>query len=119
MLTYKPTGGIVAAATTSLPERARRRAQLGLPLLLDPRRDADLYALLSSGYRGEARAWREWLLRAAAGHPSEMQIMYGIAGERRLTECELPWLPGYEGSRAGADRQRGATNSCSSTSTAS
>ena len=63
-------------------------------------RDATLtlYALLSAGYRGEARAWREWLLRAAAGHPSEMQIMYGIAGERRLTEWEVPWLPGYEGS---------------------
>src|SRR4029078_12616645 len=61
------------------------------------RRDATLTlsALLSSGYRAEARAWREWLLRAAAGHPSEMQIMYGIAGERRLIEYEVPWLPGY------------------------
>ena len=60
-------------------------------------RDATLtlYALLSSGYRGEARAWREWLLRAAAGRPSEMQIMYGLSGERRLTEYEVPWLPGY------------------------
>ena len=60
-------------------------------------RDATLtlYALLSAGFRGEARAWREWLLRAAAGHPSEMQIMYGLAGERRLAEYEIPWLPGY------------------------
>jgi GH15 family glucan-1,4-alpha-glucosidase len=99
MLTYQPTGGIVAAATTSLPEA------LGGVRNWDYRfcwiRDATLtlYALLSSGYRAEARAWREWLLRAVAGHPSEMQIMYGIAGERRLTEYELPWLPGYEDSR--------------------
>jgi GH15 family glucan-1,4-alpha-glucosidase len=98
MLTYQPTGGIVAAATTSLPE------WIGSVRNWDYRfcwiRDATLtlYALLSSGYRGEARAWREWLLRAAAGHPSEMQIMYGIAGERRLTEWEVPWLPGYESS---------------------
>jgi GH15 family glucan-1,4-alpha-glucosidase len=99
MLTYYPTGGIVAAATTSLPER------LGGVRNWDYRfcwiRDATLtlYALLSSGYRGEARAWREWLLRAAAGHPSELQIMYGLAGERRLPEQEIPWLPGYEDSR--------------------
>ncbi len=98
MLTYRPTGGIVAAATTSLPE------WLGGVRNWDYRfcwiRDATLtlYALLSSGYRGEARAWREWLLRAAAGHPSEMQIMYGLAGERRLPESEIPWLPGYAGS---------------------
>jgi GH15 family glucan-1,4-alpha-glucosidase len=99
MLTYYPTGGIVAAATTSLPE------WVGGVRNWDYRfcwiRDATLtlYALLSSGYRGEARAWREWLLRAAAGHPSEMQIMYGLAGERRLTEYEISWLPGYAGSR--------------------
>ena len=98
MLTYKPTGGIVAAATTSLPE------WIGSVRNWDYRfcwlRDATftLYALLSSGYRSEARAWREWLLRAIAGHPGEMQIMYGLAGERRLTEYEIPWLPGYEGS---------------------
>jgi GH15 family glucan-1,4-alpha-glucosidase len=98
MLTYQPTGGIVAAATTSLPE------WIGGVRNWDYRfcwiRDATLtlYALLSSGYRSEARDWREWLLRAAAGHPSEMQIMYGLAGERRLTEYEVPWLPGYEGS---------------------
>jgi GH15 family glucan-1,4-alpha-glucosidase len=99
MLTYRPTGGIVAAPTTSLPE------WIGSVRNWDYRycwiRDATLtlYALLSSGYRGEARARREWLLRAAAGHPSEMQIMYGLAGERRLTEYEVEWLPGYEGSR--------------------
>jgi GH15 family glucan-1,4-alpha-glucosidase len=99
MLTYQPTGGIVAALTTSLPE------WIGSVRNWDYRfcwiRDATLtlYALLSAGYRNEARAWREWLLRAAAGHPSEMQIMYGLAGERRLTEYEIPWLPGYEGSR--------------------
>ncbi|MBV9825384.1 MAG: glycoside hydrolase family 15 protein [Alphaproteobacteria bacterium] len=99
MLTYHPTGGIVAAATTSLPEA------LGGVRNWDYRfcwlRDATftLYALLTSGYRSEARAWREWLLRAAAGHPAEMQIMYGIAGERRLTEYELAWLPGYADSK--------------------
>jgi GH15 family glucan-1,4-alpha-glucosidase len=99
MLTYGPTGGIVAALTTSLPE------WIGSVRNWDYRfcwiRDATLtlYALLSSGYRNEARAWREWLMRAAAGHPSEMQIMYGLAGERRLTEYEIPWLPGYGGSR--------------------
>jgi GH15 family glucan-1,4-alpha-glucosidase len=99
MLTFYPTGGVVAAATTSLPE------EIGGVRNWDYRfcwlRDATLtlYALLSSGYRREARAWREWLLRAAAGHPAEMQIMYGLAGERRLTEYEIDWLPGYAGSR--------------------
>lgn len=98
-LTYAPTGGIVAAPTTSLPE------QLGGVRNWDYRycwlRDATftLYALITAGYHDEARAWREWLLRAVAGKPSQLQIMYGLAGERRLTEVELPWLPGYEGSR--------------------
>jgi GH15 family glucan-1,4-alpha-glucosidase len=97
-LTYAPTGGIVAAATTSLPER------LGGVRNWDYRycwvRDATftLYALMMGGYREEAKAWREWLVRAVAGRPSELQIMYGPAGERRLPELELPWLPGYEGS---------------------
>jgi GH15 family glucan-1,4-alpha-glucosidase len=97
-LTYAPTGGIVAAPTTSLPE------QLGGVRNWDYRycwlRDAtfSLYALLTAGYTDEARAWRDWLLRAVAGSPQEMQIMYGPAGERRLTELELDWLPGYEGS---------------------
>jgi GH15 family glucan-1,4-alpha-glucosidase len=96
-LTYAPTGGIVAAPTTSLPE------QLGGVRNWDYRycwlRDATftLYAFLTAGYTEEARAWRDWLLRAAAGSPEEMQIMYGPAGERRLTEIELDWLPGYEG----------------------
>lgn len=95
-LTYAPTGGIVAAPTTSLPEL------LGGVRNWDYRycwiRDATftLYALLMAGYHSEANAWREWLLRAVAGKPSDLQIMYGIAGERRLTELELPWLPGYE-----------------------
>jgi GH15 family glucan-1,4-alpha-glucosidase len=98
-LTYTPTGGIVAAPTTSLPE------QPGGVRNWDYRfcwiRDAtfSLLALMSAGYREEARAWREWLLRAAAGRPQELQIMYGIAGERRLTELELDWLSGYEDAR--------------------
>lgn len=96
-LTYAPTGGIVAAATTSLPE------ELGGVRNWDYRfcwlRDATfaLYALMIGGYVEEAHAWREWLVRAVAGKPSEIQIMYGLAGERRLTELELDWLPGYEG----------------------
>jgi len=95
-LTYRPTGGIVAAPTTSLPE------SLGGPRNWDYRlcwlRDSTftLYALLISGYTDEAREWREWLLRAIAGHPQDTQIMYGVAGERMLTELELPWLTGYE-----------------------
>ena len=97
-LTYAPTGGIVAAPTTSLPE------QLGGVRNWDYRycwvRDATftLYALMLAGYTAEACAWREWLLRAVAGKPSQLNIMYGLAGERRLTELELDWLPGYEGS---------------------
>ena len=98
-LTHFQTGGIVAAPTTSLPE------QLGGPRNWDYRycwlRDATLtlYALLTSGFLEEAGAWRDWLIRAVAGSPDQMQIMYGIAGERRLDEYELPWLAGYEGSR--------------------
>ncbi|TCO28098.1 GH15 family glucan-1,4-alpha-glucosidase [Kribbella steppae] len=97
-LTYRPTGGIVAAATTSLPE------QLGGPRNWDYRycwlRDATftLQALLAAGYGDEATAWREWLLRAVAGDPSKLQIMYGLDGTRRLPETSLPWLAGYEGS---------------------
>ncbi len=98
-LTYLPTGGIVAAPTTSLPE------ELGGVRNWDYRycwvRDATLTlnALLESGADAEAKAWRRWLLRAAAGSPDQLQIMYGPAGERRLPEMELDWLPGYEGSR--------------------
>ncbi|MEU6578713.1 glycoside hydrolase family 15 protein [Streptomyces sp. NPDC046805] len=97
-LTYAPTGGIVAAPTTSLPE------DIGGVRNWDYRytwlRDAaiTLSSLLRTGYREEARAWREWLLRAVAGDPENLQIMYGIAGERELGEAELDWLPGYENS---------------------
>jgi GH15 family glucan-1,4-alpha-glucosidase len=97
-LTYAPTGGIVAAPTTSLPEH------LGGVRNWDYRycwlRDATLtlLAFLDAGFHDEARAWREWLLRAVAGSPQQMQIMYGIAGERRLPELQIGWLPGYEGS---------------------
>ena len=97
-LTYAPTGGIVAAATTSLPER------IGGGRNWDYRycwlRDATftLTSLMDAGYTEEARAWRDWLLRAVAGRPEDVQIMYGPAGEHRLTEIELPWLSGYEGS---------------------
>ncbi len=97
-LTFMPTGGIVAAPTTSLPEL------LGGVRNWDYRfcwvRDATLtlHSLLNAGYRDEAKAWREWLLRAVAGSPSELNIVYGIRGERRLPEFELPWLPGYAGS---------------------
>ena len=96
-LTHRETGGIIAAVTTSLPE------QLGGPRNWDYRfcwlRDATitLYALTNSGFLEEAGAWREWLLRAIAGLPTQLQIMYGLAGERRLTEYEVPWLAGYEG----------------------
>lgn len=98
-LTYAPTGGIVAAATTSLPE------DLGGSRNWDYRycwlRDSTftLQALLASGFVSEARAWREWLLRAAAGDPADLRIMYGLDGRKRLPEFELPWLSGYEGSK--------------------
>ncbi|QFQ96339.1 glycoside hydrolase family 15 protein [Streptomyces phaeolivaceus] len=98
-LTYAPTGGIVAAATTSLPE------EIGGVRNWDYRhcwlRDSTLTlgALLSCGYQEEAEAWRDWLLRAVAGDPADLQIMYGLAGERRIPEYDLPWLSGYEGSR--------------------
>ncbi|MCC7085257.1 MAG: glycoside hydrolase family 15 protein [Pirellulales bacterium] len=97
-LTYAPTGGIVAAATTSLPEciGGERNWDYRLCWL----RDATfaLYALMLGGFTDEAKAWRQWLLRAVAGKPEQLNIMYGLAGERRLTEIELPWLPGYENS---------------------
>jgi GH15 family glucan-1,4-alpha-glucosidase len=98
-LTYQPTGGIVAAPTTSLPEK------LGGARNWDYRfcwlRDATftLLALMNSGYTEEASAWHNWLLRAVAGSPANMQIMYGIMGQRRLLEWEAGWLPGYEGAQ--------------------
>ncbi|MFT0850106.1 glycoside hydrolase family 15 protein [Achromobacter sp. F4_2707] len=98
-LTYQPTGGIVAAPTTSLPE------QLGGKRNWDYRycwlRDATmtLMAFMNLGYFEEAAAWRNWLTRSVAGSPDQMQIMYGLAGERDLPEYELPWLCGYEGSQ--------------------
>ena len=98
-LIYEPTGAVVAAATTSLPER------LGGSRNWDYRycwlRDAtfSLDALIRAGYAEEAGAWRDWLLRVVAGDPDQLQIVYGPAGERRLTELQLDWLDGYEGSR--------------------
>ncbi|HLZ01336.1 MAG TPA: glycoside hydrolase family 15 protein, partial [Bradyrhizobium sp.] len=98
-LTYAPTGGIVAAPTTSLPEK------LGGARNWDYRfcwlRDATftLLALMNSGYTEEASAWHNWLLRSVAGAPDDMQIMYGIWGQRRLLEWEADWLPGYEGAK--------------------
>ncbi|MGM7777129.1 glycoside hydrolase family 15 protein [Arthrobacter sp. KNU-44] len=98
-LTYAPTGGIVAAATTSLPE------QIGGPRNWDYRycwlRDATLtlQAFLAAGYTEEASAWRDWLLRAVAGDPADLQIMYSLHGRRRLPETELTWLSGYQGSK--------------------
>ncbi len=104
-LTYAPTGGIVAAPTTSLPE------WIGGVRNWDYRfcwlRDATLtlLAFMNAGYYEEAAAWREWLLRAVAGRPEQAQIMYGIGGERRLVEWEVPWLKGFRDSGAGAHRQ--------------
>ena len=97
-LAHWETGGIVAAGTTSLPEK------LGGPRNWDYRycwlRDATftLYALIGAGFLDEAKAWHEWLLRAVAGSADDLQIVYGVAGDRRLAEYEIPWLPGYEGS---------------------
>jgi GH15 family glucan-1,4-alpha-glucosidase len=96
-LTYRPTGGIVAAPTTSLPEQlgGTRNWDYRLCWLRDS--TLTLLSMMNAGYYDEAEAWGEWLLRAAAGSPAQLQIMYGLAGERRLTEWEVPWLPGYEG----------------------
>jgi GH15 family glucan-1,4-alpha-glucosidase len=99
LLTYEPTGGIVAAPSTSLPEAigGSRNWDYRYCWLRDSA--LTLYALVNSGYRAEAQAWREWVRRATAGHPKQLRIMYGIEGERWLPETDVPWLPGYEDSR--------------------
>jgi GH15 family glucan-1,4-alpha-glucosidase len=98
-LTFAPTGGMVAAPTTSLPEAigGMRNWDYRFCWLRDA--TLTLLSLMNAGYYEEARMWRDWLLRAAAGSPKQIQIMYGIRGERRLTEWQVPWLPGYEGSQ--------------------
>ena len=97
-LSHADTGGIVAAATTSLPERigGQRNWDYRFCWLRDA--TLTLYALIGEGFLHEAEAWRRWLLRAVAGSPSDLRILYGVAGERRIVETELPWLPGYENS---------------------
>jgi GH15 family glucan-1,4-alpha-glucosidase len=96
-LAHWETGGIIAAGTTSLPEKLRglRNWDYRFCWLRDA--TFTLYALIGAGFLDEAKAWREWLLRAVAGSPDDLQIMYGVAGERRLVEYEISWLPGYEG----------------------
>jgi GH15 family glucan-1,4-alpha-glucosidase len=98
-LTHEPTGGIVAAATSSLPEEIQgvRNWDYRYCWLRDATLTLD--ALMRAGYPEYAEQWRDWLMRAAAGSPAQVQIMYGVAGEHRLTEVELPWLPGYESSK--------------------
>ena len=98
-LTYQPTGGIVAAPTASLPEwpGGSRNWDYRFCWLRDA--TLTLNALMLGGYTEEAERWREWLLRAVAGDPKRLQILYGLAGERRLVELELPWLDGYQGSK--------------------
>ena len=99
LLTFAPTGGIVAAPTTSLPESLGGQRNWDYRYCWIRDSSLTLYAFLNAGYRDEATAWRAWLLRAAAGLPEQLHIMYGIAGERCLPELEVSWLPGYEESR--------------------
>ena len=98
-LTYAPTGGMVAAVTTSLPEGPGQERNWDYRFCWLRDATFTLYALLVAGYRDEASAWREWLLRAAAGSPQDLQSLYGVAGERDLPERTLDWLDGYAGSR--------------------
>src|SRR6266700_3514085 len=97
-LTYGPTGGLVAAPTTSLPEFIGGNRNWDYRYCWVRDATLTLLALMNAGYYGEAQAWRDWLTRAVAGRPEQMDVMYGVAGERRLTEWEAPWLPGYEDS---------------------
>jgi GH15 family glucan-1,4-alpha-glucosidase len=97
-LTYGPTGGLVAAPTTSLPEFIGGKRNWDYRFCWVRDATLTLLALMNAGYFDEARAWRDWLTRAVAGTPAQLGVMYGIAGERRLTEWEVPWLPGYENS---------------------
>lgn len=98
-LTYAPTGGIVAAATTSLPEKLKGARNWDYRYCWLRDATFTLFALMNSGYTAEARAWNGWLLRSVAGSPADMQIMYSITGRRRLLEWEAGWLAGYEGAQ--------------------
>jgi GH15 family glucan-1,4-alpha-glucosidase len=98
LLVFRPTGGIIAAPTTSLPEAFGGSRNWDYRYCWIRDSALMLYGLLNAGYREEAEAWRQWLLRAAAGHPEQMHIMYGAAGERWLPEIQVPWLAGYEAS---------------------
>jgi len=97
-LTYGPTGGLVAAPTTSLPEFIGGNRNWDYRYCWVRDATLTLLALMNADYYEEAQAWRDWLTRAVAGRPEQMDVMYGVAGERRLTEWEVPWLPGYENS---------------------
>jgi GH15 family glucan-1,4-alpha-glucosidase len=99
LLTFAPTGGIVAAPTTSLPESIGGQRNWDYRYCWIRDSTLTLYAFINAGYRDEAVAWRSWLLRAAAGLPEQLHVLYGIGGERCLPELELSWLPGYENSQ--------------------